>query len=65
MPLVFNIAFYRVLREPFVLWHGALAVSLLLSSLVSSELAPVLLDLPAMTLSWMTTLVFGMTIAPA
>ena len=63
MPLVFNIAFYRVLREPFVLWHGALAVSLLLSSLVSSELAPVLLDLPAMTLSWMTTLVFGMTIA--
>jgi len=63
MPLVFNIAFYRVLREPFVLWHAALAVSLLLSSLVTSELAPVLLDLPAMALSWMATLVFGMTIA--
>ena len=63
MPLVFNMAFYRVLREPFVLWHAALAVSLLLSSLLTSELAPVLLDLPAMTLSWMATLVFGMTIA--
>jgi len=63
MPLVFNMAFYRVLREPFVLWHAALAVSLLLSSLVTSELAPVLLDLPAMALSWMATLVFGLTIA--
>lgn len=63
MPLIFNMAFYHVLREPFVLWHGALAVALLLSSLVTSELGPALLDLPAMTLSWMTTLVFGMTIA--
>ena len=29
LPLMFNIAFYRILRETFVLWHSALAVSLL------------------------------------
>ena len=63
MPLIFNLAFYRVLREPFVLWHSALVISLLLSILTTSELGPTLLDLPAMTLSWMATLVFGMTIA--
>ncbi len=63
MPLIFNAAFYRVLREPFVLWHTALAVCLLLTILVSSGLAVVIFDPPAMTLSWMTTIIFGLTIA--
>jgi diguanylate cyclase (GGDEF)-like protein len=63
MPLIFNAAFYRILREPFVLWHSALTVSLLLTILISSGLAVVLFDPPAMTLSWMTTVIFGMTVA--
>lgn len=63
MPLIFNSAFYRVLREQFVLWHSALTISLLLTILASSGLAVVLIDPPAMTLSWMQTVIFGMTIA--
>jgi hypothetical protein len=63
MPLIFNAAFYRVLREPFVIWHSALTLSLLLTIIVSSGLAVMLFDPPAMTLSWLTTLLFGMTVA--
>lgn len=62
MPLIFNAAFYRALSEPFVLWHSALTLSLLMTILVSSPLSVMLFDPPAMTLSWMTTLIFGMTI---
>lgn len=62
MPLVFNAAFYRALREPFVLWHSALTISLLMTILASSGLSVILFDPPAMTLSWMTTLIFGMTV---
>lgn len=63
MPLIFNAAFYRALREPFILWHSAFTLSLLMTILVSSGLSTMLFDPPAMTLSWMTTLIFGMTIA--
>jgi diguanylate cyclase (GGDEF)-like protein len=63
MPLIFNAAFYRVLREPFVLWHSMLTISLLLTILVTSGLAVVLFDPPAMTLSWMTTVIFGLSVA--
>lgn len=65
MPLIFNAAFYRILREPFVLWHSALTLSLLMTILVSSGLSVIFFDPPAMTLSWMTTLLFGMTVASA
>lgn len=63
MPLIFNAAFYRALHEPFVLWHSALTFSLLATILVTSGLSVVLFDPPAMTLSWMTTVIFGMTVA--
>ncbi|MCX8567634.1 diguanylate cyclase [Aminobacter sp. MET-1] len=63
MPLIFNAAFYRILREPFVLWHSMLTISLLLTILVSSGLAAILFDPPAMTLSWLTTVIFGFTVA--
>lgn len=65
MPLIFNAAFYRILREPFVLWHSALTISLLLTVVVSSSLSVIIFDPPAMTLSWMTTVVFGFTVASA
>ncbi|WP_460926982.1 sensor domain-containing diguanylate cyclase [Shinella zoogloeoides] len=63
MPLVFNAAFYRVLHEQFVLWHSLLTISLLSTIFVSSGLVVVLLDPAAMTLSWMTTVIFGLTVA--
>ncbi len=63
MPVIFNAAFYRILREPFLLWHSMLTVSLLLTILVTSGLAVVLFDPRAMTLSWMTTVIFGVTVA--
>jgi diguanylate cyclase (GGDEF)-like protein len=63
MPLIFNAAFYRALREPFVLWHSALTFSLLTTILVTSGLSVMLFDPPAMTLSWVTTVIFGMTVA--
>lgn len=63
MPLVFNAAFYRILHEPFVLWHSCLTIALLLTVLTSSGIVTVLLDPPAMTLSWMTTVIFGITVA--
>jgi hypothetical protein len=59
MPLIFNAALYRILRERFVLWHSSLTISLLLPTLTQSGLAVVLVDPPAMTLSWMTTLILG------
>lgn len=63
MPLIFNAAFYRALREPFVLWHSALTSSLLMTIVVTSGVSVALLDPPAMTLSWMTTLIFGITVS--
>ncbi len=63
MPLIFNAAFYRALREPFVLWHSALTSSLLMTIFVTSGLSVALFDPPALTLSWMTTLLFGFTIS--
>lgn len=63
MPLVFNMAVYRVLREPFVLWHSALVISLMLTVALSSGLGGYLLAFRVMTLSWMSTLVFGLSVA--
>lgn len=62
MPLIFNAAFYRTLREPFVLWHSVLTFSLLMTIFVTSGLSVIFFDPPAETLSWMTTLIFGITI---
>ncbi|MGU3577024.1 diguanylate cyclase [Brucellaceae bacterium C25G] len=63
MPLIFNAAFYRILREAFVLWHSALTLSLLSTIILTSGLSVVFYDLPSMTLSWMTTVVFGAMVA--
>ncbi|MGV3554134.1 MAG: sensor domain-containing diguanylate cyclase [Croceibacterium sp.] len=65
MPLMFNAAFYRILRERFVLWHSALAVTLLLTIVVNSGLAYQLLDIPVMALSSLSTLMFGLSVTAA
>lgn len=63
MPPMFNAAFYRILRERFVLWHTALVISLLLTILTKSGLSRELVDLPVMTLNSLTTLIFGLSMA--
>ncbi|MFZ3484711.1 sensor domain-containing diguanylate cyclase [Sphingomonas sp. 3-13AW] len=63
MPLIFNTAFYRVLREPFVVWHSLFTLSLLATILVTSGVAVLLFEPPAMLLSWLTTLLFGLSVA--
>jgi diguanylate cyclase (GGDEF)-like protein len=65
LPLMFNIAFYRILREPFVLWHSVLAASLLATVLISSGLSFYLGDLPVMALSTANTLLFGLSVGAA
>jgi diguanylate cyclase (GGDEF)-like protein len=65
MPLMFNAAFYRVLRERFVLWHSALAVSLLLTIIVSSGLSFYIGTLSVMAMSALNTLLFGFSVAAA
>lgn len=65
LPLMFNAAFYRVLREPFVLWHSALAISLLLSIIVSSGLAFYIGPVPVMLLDAANTLLFGLSVGAA
>jgi diguanylate cyclase (GGDEF)-like protein len=65
MPLMFNAAFYRILREPFVLWHSVLAITLLLSILVSSGLAFYLGAIPVMVLNGANTMLFGLSVAAA
>ncbi|MBO0750382.1 MAG: hypothetical protein J2O44_08145, partial [Porphyrobacter sp.] len=64
MPLMFNIAFYRILRERFVLWHSALALTLQLSIVVGSGLA-FYLNVPVMVLNAANTLLFGSSVAAA
>src|SRR3569833_3521250 len=63
MPPIFNAAFYRILRERFVLWHTALVISLLLTILTKSGLSRELIDLPVMALNALTTLIFGASLA--
>lgn len=65
MPLMFNAAFYRILRERFVLWHSALAVTLLLSIVVTSGLSYYIGHVPVMTMSAMNTLLFGLSVGAA
>jgi diguanylate cyclase (GGDEF)-like protein len=65
MPVIFNAAFYRVLREPFVLWHSALALSLMLTILVSSGLSFYLGGAPVMATNAMNTWLFGLSVGAA
>lgn len=63
MPLIFNAAFYRALRETFVLWHSVFTFSLLTTIFVTSGLSVAFFDPPAIALSWTTTLIFGIMIS--
>lgn len=65
MPLIFNVAFYNVLRERFILWHCVLALSLTVSVFIKSPLANQLTGLSVVTLSSVATLAFGTAMGAA
>ena len=51
MPMIFNLAFYRVLRERFVLWHAAMCFTILIQLLTTSGILMQLMDIPANAIS--------------
>jgi len=63
MPLAFNFAFYRVLREPFLLWHSGLALSLLTTILLTSGVSAYLVDLDMRFVNGAMSLMYGIVVA--
>jgi len=59
MPLALNLGAFRVLREPFLLWHSALIVSILVLILTSSGLYTLLVDLPPRAISFTIVVSFS------
>ncbi|WP_338467383.1 diguanylate cyclase [Novosphingobium sp. ZN18A2] len=65
IPLLFNIAFYRILRERFLLWHAVVVVMMLVQTLATSGLFNIFLDLPLLALRYASAFSFGIGIAAA
>lgn len=65
MPLAFNAAYYRVLREKFVLWHLAVSLGLLAQCLLTSGLIGSFVDLSVPVHARVTILTFGISVAAA
>lgn len=63
MPLAFNIAFYRVLREPFLLWHSVLAISLLAAIALTSGVSAYVVDLDMGSVNAAMAWVYGANVA--
>ena len=65
MPLAFNAAYYRVLRERFVLWHLAVSAGLLVQCLLTSGIVGHFMALPIPVHSRLVVLSFGFAVAAA
>ena len=65
MPLVFNASAYRVLHQPFVLWHAALAISLLATVLADSGIWAYFLGLSITQITQVHSLATGASLAAA
>ncbi len=65
MPLVFDFAFYRVLRQRFLLWHVLAVVFMLPQTLITSGLINriVVLSIPALCIGSATTWALGIVCA--
>lgn len=59
LPLFFNLAFYRVLRERFLLWHGLSTVFMLGQTAVTSGLINRFAVLSLDRLSWASAITLG------
>lgn len=65
MPLFFNAACYRVLREKFVLWHIAVTAALLLQCLLTSGVLAHFVDIPVPVFARTSILSFCLAVASA
>ena len=65
IPLMFDIAFWRVLRERFLVWHTALTSMLLLTLLLTSGLSTRIMSLDVEQTSLAASLVLGLSLASA
>ncbi|MBX9898619.1 MAG: GGDEF domain-containing protein [Qipengyuania sp.] len=65
MPLAFNAAYYRVLRERFVLWHLAVSAGLLVQCLLTSGVLSHFVALPVAVHARLVILSFGFAVAAA
>ncbi|WP_079730047.1 sensor domain-containing diguanylate cyclase [Novosphingobium mathurense] len=65
VPLVLNFAFFRVLRQRFVLWHAAAVLFMLIQTLVSSGLINRFFSLSMMELCVLSAGSWGLAIATA
>ncbi|WP_271079286.1 GGDEF domain-containing protein [Aurantiacibacter sp. MUD61] len=63
MPLFFNVAFYRVLQQRFVIWHGVLTTVVLLTLLVDSGIITFFLPLGVSFLATADAFMLGMSVA--
>ena len=63
MPLVFNVAFYRILRERFLIWHSVHVAVMIIAVSCTSGLITWLIDIPLYQVSVGATLSFGAMIA--
>lgn len=59
MPLLFNVAFYRVLRERFLLWHALSTVFMLAQTLITSGLVNRFAEFSLHALSFTSSLTFA------
>ena len=65
MPMVFNLAFWRVLRQRFLIWHIISAATMICSIMFSSGLATWLLGISTNVLSIGASLFFGLMVGAA
>ena len=59
MPLVFNLAFFRILREQFLLWHAVLSVCAVMQIVLSAGIFSDFADLTLPQMRIMNVLSFG------
>ena len=64
-PLLFNLAFYRAMRESFLLWHALAVAFMFAQTAIAGGLAYRLTGLPLSVLSPLATLTFGGGVAAA
>lgn len=58
VPLIFNLALFRALRDRFLLWHTGLVAFMLGHTLLTSGLLPLLLPVPVSTVALLVPVVF-------
>lgn len=58
VPLFFNLALYRALRDRFLLWHVGVVAFMLLHAVITSGLTPLAIALPVGTIALLIALTF-------